>query len=211
MTYWEHKYLSNSGLSKLEAELSGRDARDLTEAYRRGTIVDVMITDQKRLNIYQRTIQALDGTDLHYTDAEIIKARKMRDAFFADPICSQLYHASNLQEEVYLDDAEFGDIVLGIKCKCDGRLKAARWPWDLKRTSCRTLKDFEATMGLYSYDRQSVIYITACQSDRMLFIGISDHQPHHIFKVFVKRGDDRFRAGFDKAYDLIQKFDILCG
>jgi hypothetical protein len=199
--YFDHPGLSNSKLNFLRAELSGSDARDLTEAYRRGTLLDVLITDPKQLDTYQRTIGKY-----HYTEEEIREGLKMRKAFFDDPFCRQLHAESLLQEEVY-DDVEFGDVVVGCKCKCDGRHKYGRWPWDLKRTSSSTQDQFEIAFDVYNYDQQGYFYSTVCQSDKMVFIAVNPKGK--VFKIFIRRDDARWESGRSKVEEMVFKYVML--
>lgn len=183
---------------------------DLTEAYRRGIILDAYITDPKTIDYYQRTVTSMYGQVYNYTDQEMKKASDMRLAFFNDPVCSQLHSSSNLQEEVKNEGVDFNGLIYACSARCDGRLKQARWPWDLKLTSCATQGAFESVFENYDYDRQAFFYMEVCEVDRMMFIGVSAKAPYPIFKVMIMRGDNTWEVGKQKTIELIYKFDLLC-
>ena len=203
-------FLSNSRLTKLKQELSGEEPRDNTEAYKRGNLIDALITYPSTFNSFNKTVTNRYGEINYYTDIEVRDGMRKRSAFFEDTFCKQLHAASNLQEEVENECVDFGDYALACKCICDGRLKAARWPWDLKSTSASSQGAFEDVFHLWDWDRQAYFFMMTCEIDRMLFIGIENKKPHKIFRKMVIKGDDIYECGREKTQDLLIKYDILC-
>jgi hypothetical protein len=207
--YKSNKYLTNSKLSAFADKISNAEKRDLTEAYRRGTLHDAYITNPKSINHYDYSVTTRYGDKYYYTAAELKVGKEMRDAFYADPYCQAVITQSQLQEEVYDDGVDFGGMIMACACTCDGRLKHARWPWDLKRTIATSVEAFTDAFYSYDYDRQAFFYMEVCGADRMEFFAQQDKKPYPVFKIKVLRGGEKWQSGREKTIDLLTRYDIL--
>lgn len=183
----------------------------MTEAFKRGKLIDALITCHETFNLYDKTVTDRFGKIDTYTSAELQIGYKKRDSFFADALCKQIHAASYLQKEVKNEGVDFNNDIYACSCICDGMLKSGKWPWDIKSTSAASSGAFIDVFTMWDWDRQAFFFMEVCEADKMLFIGIENKSPHKIYKYWVNRGDDVWLSGQQKTLDLILKFDILCG
>lgn len=202
--------LSNSQLSKLEESLSGVDAPDMTEAFRRGRLLDALVTAPHTVNAYKKQVITNKGEVNNFSPEEMKKGYERRDAFMNDALCKQIHSASSFQEDVRNENCCFGDYVVGAHAICDGRLKHSGMPWDLKSSSAASQGAFEDSFHTWSWDRQGYFFMEVCNSDKMLFIGVQNKKPFNIYKLWMIRGDERWRQGEEKTLDLVEKYFFLC-
>lgn len=209
MPYKSDHYLTNSKLTKFKNQISGEQQRDLTEAFRMGTLHDAYITSPHTINHFDRSITTKYGQKYYYSAAEMKQANDMRTAFLADPVCNQWWSTSILQEEVYNEGVDFDGLTIACACTCDGRLKHGRKPWDLKRTIATSQGAFEDAFIEYEYTRQGYFYLQVSEADIMPFFGQSDKKPYPVYKVYIRKDNELYDMGKQLTHDLVLKYDVL--
>lgn len=191
--------------------MSGDDKpRDMTNANARGRLLDALITCPKNYDSYKKEVVDRYGNITPLTPEQIKLGYKQRDAFFNDPVNSAIHAASEFQIEVINEGVDFDDIVFGCSAIYDGRLRLAKWVWDLKTTSAASQGAFEDVFCMWDWDRQAFFFMEVGEIDRMQFIGVENKHPYKIFRKDVYRGDAIWQSGREKTYDLVMKFNILC-
>ncbi|MCE5332904.1 MAG: PD-(D/E)XK nuclease-like domain-containing protein [Bacteroidales bacterium] len=208
--YYSRPEVSNSDLSWLDDQLSGRDQRDATEAYLDGSLLDAMITEQHRVNYFKRT---LDGQPFKKARFDTIVA--MKQACWQDEFFKMIIVGADTQKITVVKDKEFEyegyRFKVDIRCKWD--IWRPDWGWgsDIKSTAAKTQKEFEAACYHFNYDRQRYFYMRAEESERDVLIGISKIKPHRVFKVFINRNCDFYRSGEKKALELLFRWNSMFG
>jgi PDDEXK-like domain of unknown function (DUF3799) len=205
--YFSHPALSNSKLSQFEQETSGRDAFDSTMAFRTGHLCDAFVTEPKKLDYINYTIDELPH---QYTKEEFAWGVRARKAFYADPVCASIAKQSEMQIEFYVEVDFDGIGRLKCKCKYDGWLPLVRWGWDLKTTQANSEAEFDAWMDTFSVDRQIFFYMEVSASNKFCIFAINKRN-FRIFKRFVNRGDACWQRGREKCLALVQKYTVIYG
>lgn len=207
--YYDRPECSNSDLSWLKAQSETSDSRsDPYEAYRIGTLLDVMITEPERYNPETMTIG-----EYQYTTKELDMIRKMVKSFFSDKFCFNLHQHSSPQS-IYIKDVELEfegiKFVLPMRCKYDLDGKLIKMGGDIKSTTATTQEQFEAAIIHFDYHRQRAVYMTLSGYDQDCVIGISKKN-FQVFKVFIRRGDPLFERGMYEFQALAFKYFTLFG
>lgn len=208
--YFSRPEISNSELGALESELSMDDQLfgDRKKAYRFGTLLDTMITSPGNYNYFKNSIGGIT-----YEPEEISLAKSMRKAFYMDSFCVTLLDISQTQL-VAVRDVEFQtateSFVLPMKCKFDFFVKILKQGYDLKSTVATSQQQFENVCERFNYDRQTAVYMTIANIDRMGIIGISKKN-NKIFKKLIQRGDETFNKGYEKMLTLAYKYHLMFG
>ena len=207
MGYFDHPFVSNSDLSTLEKELNGDESPAPYEAYRQGSLVDGVITEQQLIDRIQMKIL---GTDYTFTRSELAMADKMNTAFHNHPLCSQIYKVCRRQVELYIPDVRFKyqgiEFFLGMRCKFDFHSETLFA--DLKSTSATTQAQFEEACKKFKYWRQVAHYGNLGRIRRAIIIGVSKIN----FKVFIVKlefGDERWSDGVEQLNYLSFKYWVL--
>lgn len=205
--YFSRPEVSNSDLSALKTYWQPKgQVIDIEKAYRFGTLVDGLITEPAKVNVFNRTCE-----NYLYTEAEMQIAGAMNNSFHRDPFCEGLFNQSNKQKV---------SIVPRFEITYGGRFKfhlAARGKWDLfveafdmsgeiKSTACTTQKQFEESIFYFEYDRQAAWYMDLEGRSNHMIIGISKTYPYSIFKVPIKRGEDLFNRGQANYQEIAFKY-----
>lgn len=205
--YFSRSEVSNSDLSWLSKYwMPDYKLFDIEQAYRFGTLVDAIITEPHKVDYFKFTV---DG--INYTKAEFEKAKDMKKAFMADPLCKRLVDVCNMQE--YMTKASVMryagvDFALHTRCKWDLWWKAQNWGGDIKSTKATTQKQFEEACRYFDYDRQRAWYMDIAGSNQDILIGISKVN-NKVFKLPIKRGDDFYNSGKEKYLELAFKWWYL--
>ena len=156
--YYERPECSNSDLSWLKAQSDTSDGHnDPYEAYRLGTLLDVMITEPERYDPVSQTIG-----EYQYSPKDLILVRKMTKSFFSDKFCFNLYQHS-VPQSIYVKDVELEfegiKFILPMRCKYDLDAKKMLMGGDIKSTTATTQEQFEAAIDFFSYPRQRAVYM----------------------------------------------------
>ncbi len=208
MNYYSHPYCSNSDLSRLKDDLSAQDQSERENAYRFGTLVHAMILEPHTVDLIRRSLNGVE-----YTAEEIKIARYMRTSFMNDSFCRSLLEKSEVEVEMYHPGTAFThngiDFTLDTRRKYDGWLSLVNWGWDLKSTTATSQAQFEASIGLFDYDRARVFYAAGSDAMQDVIIGVSKIAPYRLFKVFMKHGDALWMSGQRKMNELAFKYWML--
>ena len=206
--YYSRKEVSNSDLSWLKQQLWPRQVIDPTQAYKFGSLIDAMITEPERVNYYKYTVG-----DVMYTKEQFDLAVMMKKAVYKDPQLMSLISVSNGQEEMSRDmEINYGGLFFFLSVRCKWDLWAGAWGWggDIKSTTAKTQKEFEAAAIHFNYDRQRAWYMDIAQTDRDVLIGISKAN-QKIFKIFINKGDEFYSSGKEKYTELAFRWWLLFG
>lgn len=209
--YYDRPEVSNSTLGELEKYwLPQSFIIDLEAAYRFGSLLDAMITEDHLVDYFKRTVMGEA-----FTKEEFQKAMDMRRVFFNDPFCKSLAAQCEMQKVTIKKNfpIEYGSFsfALDMRCKWDFFAPKIDLSSDLKTTACTSQKQFEESIKHYSYDRQAALYMDLENKSNFIFIGISKVAPHKIFKVPVKRGGEIYNSGKAKYQELAFRFWYLFG
>jgi len=207
--YFKREEVSNSDLTWLKMQLSPADVvGDIVRAYKFGTLVDAIITEQQRIDYFKLTVD-----DIQYTADEFKKANKMRRAFMQDEL-GKLILSYAVFQEVKTKKVDFNyagmKFSLNMRCKFDFRFPPLNYGGDIKSTTATTQEQFEASIAHFDYDRQRAVYMTITDAPMDVVIGISKIN-FKVFKKFIKRGDETFNRGMDKLNFLAYKYYLLFG
>jgi hypothetical protein len=208
MNYYARKEVSNSDLSWLKQQLYPRDAVDLTDAYRFGSLIDAMITEPSRVDYFTRTL------DEHTFNADDFKkAERMKRAFYDDDFCRMIITGMDGQKVMSARrklDCQGFDFELDCRCKWDIWRKDLKWGGDIKSTTATTQSQFEAAAEHFDYDRQRAWYMDIAGAKKDVLIGISKVN-FKVFKIFIGKDSDFYRKGVEKYLDLAMKWHLLFG
>ena len=203
--YFHLPGVSNSDLTALKNELSGRELPDMTDAFRFGTLIDAMITEPHRIDWWRKLI---DGEPVE--PIEWNKAKRMYDAFRNNNTCKSII-ASAIFQKVSQTDRLFDwnglEFWLPVRCKWDffGHISG-----DIKSTAATTQKQFEAACQHFDYYRSRAWYMDIEKTNRDVIIGISKVN-YKIFFVKIERGDANHTQGVQDYTDLALKWWVLKG
>jgi hypothetical protein len=206
MNYYSRKEVSNSDLSWLKQQLYPRDAVDLTEAYRFGSLIDAMITEPARVDYFDRTLD-----DFQFSAEDFEKAERMKKAFYADDFCRIIAAKMNGQKvmsERRRFDCDGYDFELDCRCKWDIWREDLGWGGDIKSTTATTQQQFEAAAKFFDYDRQRAWYMNIAGSKKDVLIGISKVN-FKVFKIFIGKDSEFYESGRQKYLDLSMKWYLL--
>lgn len=206
-TYYQRPEVSNSDLSALEFYFMNKERQyDLTQAYRFGNLIDAMITEPERCDHLNLRVD-----DEQFSREEWDKAKRMMQAFFADPLCKQ-FHSLASGQSVMVKNLQLEylgvDFSLPVRCKFDLWMPSMGWGADIKSTTATTQAQFEAVVSYFNYDKQRAFYMDIAGSDRDMLIGISKVN-QKIFKVPISRGDALYQSGREKYLEWAFKYWCL--
>lgn len=198
--YYLRTEASNSDLSELH-KLFWPLSYDFNfdEALRFGTLVDALITEMERINVFKRTV---DSEVYTVQDFELAKAMKL--AFYRDPTCSAFMKLAETQKisaglvEYVWNNFRFR---LSMRSKWDIWMPKLKQGADIKTTTATTLKQFTDACHHFKYFRSRVVYMELEHSDADMLIGISKVN-QQIFKIPIRRGDKLWKAGYEDASNL---------
>lgn len=198
--YYARKEVSNSDLSELH-KLFWPLAWDFdfSEALRFGTLVDALITEMQRINVFKRTVD-----DEVYLPEEFELAKRMKLAFYKDPTCAAFAKLSEFQK-ISVGQVEYVwnnfRFKLAMRAKWDGWMPKLNHGYDIKTTTATTQKQFEEACIHFKYFRSRVVYMELEKSNSDMLIGISKVNCK-IFKIPIIRGDARWNIGYEDASNL---------
>lgn len=178
-------------------------AMDFENALRFGTLVDAIITEPDKVNVYKRTVD-----DYIYKPEDIELARAMKRAFYQDNLCKRFAEMSSFQAifsgNVKLKYGSFAYELL-MRCKYDLFMPSLGYGGDIKSTAASSQKQFEDAILHFDYDRSRVVYMELSGATKDIIIGISKVNCK-IFKVYINKGDQLWQSGMDKLEDMGFKY-----
>lgn len=208
--YFDRAEISNSDLSTLKKYWQPvPQVVDLEAAYRFGTLVDALITEPDKVDVYKRKVM-----DYVYSDEEMKVGQAMLQAFWRDPFCSRLAQQASMQKvsikpRFAVSKGSFR-FHLPMRGKWDLFVENMDMSGEIKSTACTTQKQFEESISYFEYDRQAALYMDFEQRCNHMIIGISKKN-YNIFKVPVTRGSHWYKRGLSLYQDLAFKWWCLFG
>ena len=198
--YYEHDAMSNSDLGELEQKDKDFDP---TAAYAFGNLVDHLITEPEKVDVYKNTC----NNDV-FTGAQMELALKMKSAFMKDDIARKMFKMSQYQKIMNkILVHKFGKIEFTIEARCKWDLWMVRLGWggDIKTTTATTQAQFEAACKFFHYPRQRFFYMTMGESDKDMLIGISKKNLK-VFKIPITKGDAFWKEGQEDYERLVVEY-----
>lgn len=211
-TYFLRKEVSNSDLTELKNFLYPRTQYgDKEKAFKFGTLIDAMITEQDRVNYYKLTVD-----DVVYTKEDFELATEMKKALRMearkDQFLAQVLEKSDTQKFMINKNQEFeyGNFkyTLDTRCKWDWWLAQFGFGGDLKSTFAESQKQFNEAIDFFDWDRSRAWYMDIAGSNQDFIYAISKKNLK-IFKAFIKRGDSIYLKGKEKYDELAFKYWML--
>ena len=210
--YWDFPAVNNSALSWLEEDFMDEEKKIyLRAAYANGTLIDCMITEPHRVNLYKNKVL---HEDYNYTAEEFANAKKMKAAADKDPFLQMFMKDCHFQHITYRENFEIEydgvKFTLPMKCKWDLRHKKQNLGGDIKSTTATTMKQCIAAAKYFEYDRSRALYmdLEGTDNDILIFISKVNYQ---IFKIPIKRGDEFYNSGKKKYQELAWRWYTLFG
>lgn len=206
--YYSRPEVSNSDLSELKKQLFGGPDYDPTAAYKFGSLIDAMITEPNLVDEYNLTCNGEQ-----YDKESFEKARQMRKAFLKDELCRKMLSNSVTQKVMIEPKQVFNYSIsfsLPVRCKWDLWMPGLNYGGDIKSTVATSQKQFEDVCRHFDYDRQRWWYMNIAGSNQDILIGISKEN-FKIFKLPIRRNDDFFNSGKEKAEFLAFKYWQMFG
>lgn len=209
--YYSRGEVSNSDLSALAKYwMPGDLVYDIEIAYRFGTLVDAMITEQDKINYYKLTCAGEV-----YSRKEFDLAEGMAKSFWNDPLCALLAKNSEMQK-VSTEPKfriEYNGYVFYVSARCKWDLYAKHTlgiTGDIKSTTATTEKQFIAACAHFQYFRQRAWYMDIENVEKDMLIGISKVNKK-VFKVPIVRGGEFYQIGKEQYQELAFKHWYLFG
>lgn len=206
--YYFQPEVSNSDLGTLRDLLYGSFTPGNKEvAYANGNLLDCMITEEHKVDLYKRTC---DG--ITFSQDEMNCAIKMRKSYFKDEYCKSTHGLATFQKvfvrEIELDYYGF-KFKLPMRCKFDRWFDSMNFGDDIKSTACETEKQCMEALYHFNYDQQRAIYMTLANSEKDMLIFISKKN-YKLFKVPITRDCEIFKSGMAKFTEIAFKYYMLC-
>ncbi|MCU6767385.1 PD-(D/E)XK nuclease-like domain-containing protein [Barnesiella propionica] len=210
--YYRRSEVSNSDLTELKNLLYPRvQYGDKEAAFRFGSLVDAIITEQKRVNYYRYTVDNEQYTEEEFNHAkEMHRALRMeasRDTFLAKVLefaDTQNFMVNHGQQFEY---GEFS-FTLDTRCKWDWWLPQFKFGGDLKTTFAESQAQFDEAVYFFDWDRSRAWYMDIAGSNRDFIYAISKKNCK-IFKKYINRGDAIYNRGREKYEELAFQYWCL--
>jgi len=190
-SYFNHHYISNSDLKKLQKMINPdfQDPSDLEEIFAFGRLVEDCIMQPHQAN---------------YEHQDIEKALSMARTFKTDPICQQLLWVHDLrrQHEWYRSN-RFG---VPARCKMDGDSRALSLVFELKGLSVETDRAFDDAVNRFHYDQGIAWYLDVSGYRQALLVAVSKKNTSRLFKRIVNRQHDYYKRGVVKIEKNVKLF-----
>lgn len=211
-TYYLRKEVSNSDLTELKNFLYPRaQYGDKEKAFKFGTLIDAMITENDRVDYFKRTVDGVQYTQGDFELAEAMK-KALRMEARKDAFLAQVLEKSDTQKFMVNKNQlfEYGNFkyTLDTRCKWDWWLPSFGFGGDLKSTFAESQKQFNEAIDFFDWDRSRAWYMDIAGSNQDFIYAISKKNCK-IFKAFIRRGDDTYNRGREKYSELSFKWWML--
>lgn len=211
-TYYLRKEVSNSDLTELKNLIYPRvQYGDKEKAFKFGTLIDAMITENDRVDYFKRTVDEVQYTQEDFELAEAMK-KALRMEARKDAFLAQVLEKSDTQKFMVNKNQQFeyGNFTynLDTRCKWDWWLPMLGFGGDLKSTFAESQKQFNEAIDFFDWDRSRAWYMDIAGSNQDFIYAISKKNCK-IFKAFIRRGDDTYNRGKEKYNELSFKWWML--
>lgn len=210
--YYNRREVSNSDLTELKNQLHPRlQFGDKEAAFRFGSLVDAIITEPDRVNIYRYTVD-----DILYTKEEFELAREMHKSLLKearrDEFLRKVLELADTQRFMVNQAQTFNygglNFNLNTRCKWDWFISACGFGGDLKTTFASSQKQFEEAIDFFDWDRSRAWYMDIAGSERDFIYAISKKNCQ-VFKKHITRGDAIYSRGREKYEELAFQYWCL--
>lgn len=200
--YYSRIETSNSDLSEVFKMLNPTAYDfDFENALRFGNLFDCLVTELHKVNVYNRTVEGIDGT---YSIADFELAREMKKAFYKDATCAALMKIAECQKiSVGMVQFQWNNFKfeLAARAKWDIWLPRLNQGADIKTTTATTQKQFEEACHHFGYFRSRYYYMRLENCKQDMLIGVSKINKK-IFKIPISMGDKLWKVGEQQANEL---------
>lgn len=208
--YFSRKEVSNSDLSSLKDLLYPHaEFGDKNKAYAFGTLIDNLITEPLKVDLFNLTVQY---QDYPYTKEDFDLALRMKRAYLKDPFCKAINEAADFQAitVVHGFPIEYMGFKFSLDMRCKWDLLVPEWNMggDIKSTASETQSQFETACEHFDYFRSRALYMDLAGTDKDMLIGISKKNCK-IFKIAINRGDELYLKGKQAYQELAFKYWML--
>lgn len=198
--YYDLPEVSNSDLGKLKDELFGARRFDPTQAYRFGSLVDILITEPDKANYLTR-----EAGGESYSKDEWDLAVQMKQAFKNDEFSSKILQLSTMQKVTRVPAFKIQhrgySFTLPVRCKWDLFINDMGWGGDIKSTVATTQDQFLNACYHFDYNRQRAWYMDLVGAEKDVLIGISKKNLK-VFKIFIDRDSEFYKSGREQYQEL---------
>lgn len=211
-SYYLRTEVSNSDLTELKNYLYPRTQYgDKEKAFKFGTLVDALITENERVRYDKRMVD-----DVTYTQDDFELGLAMREALRKEARKDQFLAAVLLNSDTQKFMVNKGQIfhygdfsyTLDTRCKWDWWLSASGFGGDLKTTFAESQSQFNEAIDFFDWDRSRAWYMDIAGSKQDFIYAISKKNLK-IFKAFIKRDDKTYLRGKEKYDELAFKWWML--
>lgn len=210
--YYSFPAISNSTLGDFDNYFKPEKfIADLQYFYDMGNLVDAIITEPHRVNVWNKTVV---GIDRLFTDSEINQAKEMKKAFLKDSFCSQIIKICTFQKISYNEQFKINydkyEFHLPAKCKWDLFCPTADIGGDIKSTFAENYKQFVEACHHFNYFRSRAFYMDLENRTNDTIIGISKKN-YKIFIIKIRKGDDLYNLGKKQYQDIAFRYNLFFG
>ena len=208
-SYYLRTEVSNSDLTELKNYLYPRTQYgDKEKAFKFGTLVDVLITENERVHYSKRMVD-----DVTYSREDFELGLAMREALRKEARKDEFLRAvlSNSDTQKFMVNKSqrflYGNFeyTLDTRCKWDWWLPSFGFGGDLKTTFAESQNQFNEAIDFFDWDRSRAWYMDIAGSQQDFIYAISKKNLK-IFKAFIRRDDDTYKRGKEKYDELAFKW-----
>lgn len=203
-SYFDRCEVSNSDLTELKNFLYPRmQFGDKEKAFKFGTLVDALITENERVRYDKRTV---DGALYTKEDFELglEMRRSLRKEAEKDRFLAMVLEKSDTQRFMVNKNQAFqyGNFTyhLDTRCKWDWWLPELGFGGDLKTTFAESQKQFDDAIDFFDWDRSRAWYMDIAGSQQDFIYAISKKNCK-IFKHFITDKDHPSYVHGKEKYD----------
>lgn len=211
-SYYLRTEVSNSDLTELKNYLYPRTQYgDKEKAFKFGTLVDALITENERVHYSKRMVDAVtysrEDFELGLAMREALRKEARKDEFLRAVLSNsdtQKFMVNKSQRFLY---GNF-EYTLDTRCKWDWWLPSFGFGGDLKTTFAESQNQFNEAIDFFDWDRSRAWYMDIAGSQQDFIYAISKKNLK-IFKAFIRRDDDTYKRGKEKYDELAFKWWML--
>lgn len=183
------KAISNSGLTRLKAELEGKDLIYPARCMVFGSAFHEMVLEPHKF--------VLDEYNLR--DSEVNALHDMKENLLSQSFLSRAVKECEMEKCFVWEDQDTG---LLCKALIDMELRNNAI-LDIKTTSAWSREQFEESLTEFDYDRQTAFFLDGTGAKRMMIMGVQKRAPYKLFPCLFHRDSEFVENGRKKYKDLL--------
>ena len=191
MTYFEHHYISNSDLKRLQQLMAPKyqEPENLKEIFSFGTLFHALVLEPHK-------------ADYNHPDYQL--AKRMTEQFFAEKICRDIFlNVPDLKREhEFYRQNKFG---LPARCKVDFGSRRLDLCGELKGLAVANEKQVDEAIDRFDYDQAICWYLNVSERRNYLFVCPSK-LVKRTFKRFITRDHPAYKRGEEKVIKAVKLF-----